>query len=1156
MVNFPFSPETPLPFAERYARIDKLRDDDLGELYLVIQKNSTNELWALKLYSWVGDLPEPLRTRLHAALNALGQSPSRDLLSIRWAYVDETRLDSNGYPIDYNCIEFDKPEGLLLDQWPLSAARSPRDAASIIIKLVHALIALQQQASENQELAWLRPVIKAEKILLLGIPETLPDGRYSSMATLRPLFMDPGFATLLMAQEPDQNSLQQIAQIDQPETIKAVARLLFQLLRDPEQFQAPLSASQELRQTQTEILKEVTANDRPGLNTIFGKAFSADQPSGYRNLTEFAEDLLAWARKLQVLPAPDQKQAATPPSTTQRSVQGQRVDQPERTSHDSQASGATKIDHLDVEDRRKSATTSSIASYPLFKNRRIILGSGGHDDIPLPDMEVGRRLVIVHQNGQFTERYVIADTSVGPPNPNNLAYLDGIPISPFFAALFDEHSHIEVNDYQLRLRRGGESTQLFSRRARPLQLLQNRFVGNPGSVIPVEATIQNITNEVDSFWIAVDGAPDAMQIELPAPREYYTNEMAPLQFIVRLPPLSMSLAGDYQLILRLISENYRVQIAAVQITITILPEYDFLAVLAPEILRVGNDGEVIVENHGNVTRLFRLQWRDRAQELDFVPADATVTVPPLSSITVGYRAYIRGNKRRLLGGKQLHNTTVAIAPQGGGAAQSVAGQVVSRALIPGWLPTVLLLLLLLFLFAATFIFQPEIAHPATVAYAESESGTTTITTTFQPTLIAVVTPRAETPFVVRWQPLGSCFYSVYENGTITEGPTFIGFSDKETIYKPRNLGEGTTIEVRLRSCLLVNERRWDMEIAAPSEVTPTVTPTVLPEFVVAQSAVKYHEQQAFLSAGTPVSTAADGVTRLLIGQTGDFCLTWQITGPSETLTITPTLPFNLSGPIGELCAPINELFQEPVEVARNYFLEASYGMETVRSTPIARVEVLAPICRVNIDESRALYLAIREGPGQDFAERGGLRYDERVVALSRPFRPLEQTEEGLEWILIALPDDPRPAWVAYRETRALPDGPVEINQYLVCPLDLRVMPNADVIPPTPTQTPTPTATATPSPTPEAAFEISLEPAIINPDGCALLKWKIENVKEVYINEEGVVGEGERESCPAGPGQYPYEWRIVKPDGSIVKVTKTLTVNPGPGGLPSVPTPPE
>ncbi|MCB0125234.1 MAG: hypothetical protein KDE58_23430, partial [Caldilineaceae bacterium] len=784
MVNFILGSETtPRPFADRYVTSKtKVRDDDLGEFYIAQDKSSDPKVWALKLYSWVGDLPEPLRVRFHKALDALAKFPSRELLPVRRAYIDETYLDSNGHPIDYNFIEFSKLEGILLDQWPRSAAHTPQDATSIVLKLVQALTQLQQLASENAALSWLRPALKVDKILLIGTPETLPDGRYRSLATLQPCFMDPGFAYLLTAQDGERN-----AQIDQPETVRTLALLLFQLLRNPEQFHTPLPSGQERRLTQTEPLQIIDDIDRPKLNIIFGNALSG----GYDNLNNFAAALRQWVLELQVLPQPKQEGTGRAPSELDRAQPRSRIEHTERAFQDSRPSGIRSEDLLDIEDRRTSSPQSATESYSLSPNHRTTLGSEKNNDIHLPGLEPGRRLVIMHQNGQFTERYVIADTSVGSPNLHKLAYLDGIPISPFFAALFDEQSHIEVDGYRLRLRRAQESVQLLSRRVRPLQLLQNHFAGNPGSIIPIEVTIQNVTNEVDSFWIAVDGAPDAMQIELPPPREYYTNETAPLQLLVRLPPLQMSLAGDYQLILRLISENYRVQIAAVAVTITVLPEYDFLAVLAPEILRVGDDGEIIVENHGNVTRPFRLQWRDRAQEVDFVPADATVTVPPLSSIAVGYRAYIRGNKRRLLGGKQFHNTTVTVAPQGGGAVQSVTGQVVSRALIPGWLPTVLLLLLLLFLFAATFIFQPEIAHPATVAYAESNNSAA------EPTLIAIVTPRAETPFVVRWQPLGSCFYSVYENGTITEGPTFIGFGDDETIYKPRNLTEGTTIEVRL-----------------------------------------------------------------------------------------------------------------------------------------------------------------------------------------------------------------------------------------------------------------------------------------------------------------------------------------------------------------------
>jgi hypothetical protein len=186
-------------------------------------------------------------------------------------------------------------------------------------------------------------------------------------------------------------------------------------------------------------------------------------------------------------------------------------------------------------------------------------------------------------------------------------------------------------------------------------------------------------------------------------------------------------------------------------------------------------------------------------------------------------------------------------------------------------------------------------------------------------------------------------------------------------------------------------------------------------------------------------------------------------------------------------------------------------------------------------------LWIREGPGRDFPTRGELNPREAVFPLNSPLR-LNDQNDNLYWTSLLIRDDPRPGWIAY--------------DYLDCPVPIYVLPVAGQVPltptpiPSPTPTPTPLPTATPQPTP--APTVAVEPRIINANDCALLKWSIQGVKEVYLNGEGVAGEAERQVCPTQPGEITYTWTIFANDGSVTEKSVILRVN----GPLSEPTPAE
>jgi hypothetical protein len=56
-----------------------------------------------------------------------------------------------------------------------------------------------------------------------------------------------------------------------------------------------------------------------------------------------------------------------------------------------------------------------------------------------------------------------------------------------------------------------------------------------------------------------------------------------------------------------------------------------------------------------------------------------------------------------------------------------------------------------------------------------------------------------------------------------------------------------------------------------------------------------------------------------------------------------------------------------------------------------------------------------------------------------------------------------------------------------------------------------------------------------------LRWSVENVREVYLDGGGVVGQGKRKVCPAATTTY--ELKVIHLDGAIELSYITIVVSP-------------
>ncbi|MEZ4728395.1 MAG: hypothetical protein R3E79_14780 [Caldilineaceae bacterium] len=910
---------------------------------------------------------------------------------------------------------------------------------------------------QKNNFIWLNPSLDPHK-LYIQRDETSLAGEF-------PVITDLGFAELLLDNPLYANG----APFDVQGTVEQLAILLVCLLlgnldlhaadwRDPTAVEARVN---DIWQRHTDLPR--------GLGRALRFALVGTPDNRYQDVGEFAEALEKLAPP--VMPRPP---VPAPPKTL---VSAASAAPPTPVTRQSKY-------QLKIYDNHQRNELKSIE----LSEKVITAGMSSADGVKLERL-AAQRLYFVQQNGRMGDRYTVTDTGNGSTHAQHLALLDGVSLSPYYAALFPEQSRLTIAGYEIQIVPTLAPVATHPPQPTPpLQVSVRDLAGQPGERLTFGVRIQNQTREVDRFWLVLDGAPTEWRILLPPARQLFDGEEVEAQVAIRLPNVQESTAQVHPLILRLISENLTAQIAAVNLQIELLPAYDFVGMLTPETLRAGSVGAFSVENHGNLSRIFRLTWRDQAKALVFDPSETTVMVRAGESGEVFYRAYPR--QWRWIGREKIHTISVLAAPQGGGIAQTYTGQVISRALIPAWAPPVVLLLVIGFFLVIALLLKPE--------FAQRTAG---------PEDVVV----AGTPVTLSWLPINSCFYSVYEDGVVRRQ---LNWQPGQGRYVVDNPKPDSVIEVRIRNCLFSAERAWEIKV-----VTPTPVPFAPPKIVTFA-----------IASSRPITPPLD----ILLGQEGDLCFRWEVTGVLKTLQVEPpvaalTESNALSKPMAQQCIPIaNTLINEEGKT----FKLVAIGMneQRVESAPID-VNVVRARCYVNTLDPIAMY----EGPDRAFPIRGYLKRDDDfpLFVSARPFTFFEQNDQE-KWVQVTLATDPRPGWLLF--------------SYLYCPHEIDVLPIVAAVPPTPTPlptlTPTPTLTPLPTATPPPPPLVSLAPEIINLGGCALLKWEIQNVKEVYLNEDGVVGVAEREVCPTEAGRFTYTWRIVQLDGNTLMLERKLLVNPG------------
>ncbi len=213
----------------------------------------------------------------------------------------------------------------------------------------------------------------------------------------------------------------------------------------------------------------------------------------------------------------------------------------------------------------------------------------------------------------------------------------------------------------------------------------------PGSSVTTGALLLNQGSVVDHFQVVIEGIP-AQWLDLPSVVQLMPGQQQQVTFTIRPPKTFQSRAGRYNYILGVISQNNPNQRVEARGTLTVLPFSQFQSQVHPQKIAAGKTVKVTVNNQGNIREAFDISGEDRADALTFEPP--SVRIGAAEGQTASAEMRISAGKRPWFGRTQSYPFTMQVS-QGKVQPQIHAGELVSKPIIPSWLPPVVITLALL-----------------------------------------------------------------------------------------------------------------------------------------------------------------------------------------------------------------------------------------------------------------------------------------------------------------------------------------------------------------------------------------------------------------------------------------------------------------------------
>ncbi len=694
------------------------------------------------------------------------------------------------------------------------------------------------------------------------------------------------------------------------------------------------------------------------------------------------------------------------------------------------------------------------------------IGRSSDNDLALDHPKVSRHHARVEFDGT---NYKVSDL-----NSTNGTYLANAKLLPGMPEVWPPDKSLRIGDIWLRLERAGgkpvgsivlsDGTMMDPSMVRSspgtgrvgLFADVSSLSVEPGSSTAVSVILLNQGPVVDHFQVAVEGIPPEW---IPAPLpliQLLPGAQQEVVLTIQPPRVPESRAGKYPLAIRATSQDNPNEFAEVTGTLTVGEFSQFESTIRPQKIRAGKVAEITVENRGNTPQTYSLSWQDRANELVFEADDTELRIPEGQSATSQFRAVPR--HRRLIGGTKTHSITTQVAAPSG-EVQSYSAEVLSKAMIPAWVPPLILipLIALCFLLARFVTRAPAInsvviepqnplaGQPVTIRWDVSNAQTVEI----QPIArnlnpadgsytVAAGFPGPTELTIVASNRFGSAERTVRIGAvppTVTPSPEPGAPVIEVWSVFPTELtkGQSVTIKWQVSNAESVTLQPFGT-VDGSGEKTDTPQQTKTYTLIATNAGKTVQRSQEVIVTEPPpeapkIKSFTVDPTSIVKGQVATVRLTWD-TEKADTVTIEPAI--GVVGPAGSRDVPAPDRDTVYTMVAKNAGGEVRAQVQ---------VTVAEALCKVLTDD-----LNLRTGPGTVYEP------PVRKLASGTQLIPLARSPDG-QWIQVQVKQTGETGWVSA-------DG-----SYVSCNLAVAELTPGEV-PPTPTPQPTSTSspTSTPSPT--------------------------------------------------------------------------------------------
>ena len=224
-----------------------------------------------------------------------------------------------------------------------------------------------------------------------------------------------------------------------------------------------------------------------------------------------------------------------------------------------------------------------------------------------------------------------------------------------------------------------------------MALDQAQISVEPGRVASVTISVHNNSSSESYFMLGVEGLPSSW-VTL-SPREFPLDpgEQKTTQLVIRPPRATNTRAGRYPVSIRAVDSRKPSRSGQIGATLTVSVFHAYRSEMRTPQIRAEQTGSLTVTNGGNVPDNFTITCVDPSNELVFEPFQSQVRLNPGQVGQADFQVSLRSP--RLFGGLHSHPYAAEVLASNG-EKQNLAGEFLSKAILPIWVPLLLLFLCL------------------------------------------------------------------------------------------------------------------------------------------------------------------------------------------------------------------------------------------------------------------------------------------------------------------------------------------------------------------------------------------------------------------------------------------------------------------------------